>query len=421
MTPGPYIVNLSPEFLAGAPHEAKDLISRSLGLNFGTVAVGEGYGVMPTEPHLTKDLRKVAAEIYAFDIMMQNFDRKSDNPNVLWNRQRIVLIDNESALNPVLQWPDLNLAHLDLDKFYDHVFYSEISPGDADFQRLATALQTLTLAVVDGFIELLPGAWHDEKALSRIKEYLKFPVDNRIPVCDLIRERIFMKSPFSYVVLRYMHDVFTREFVNIAVVVCCPKAGFLQMKGVTRMKRALGLFPGLDRGSVLKTLRFMESRFASYHKSPQQSLRFETLDAASIAKAILPADDSSLQWSPPGGGVTENPAQVLAELFERMVTRHEDKHPAVRRTGEEVWQPFETALQTRDQKILTRLQDKELTAGSFRHRFEHTWQPEGGLLHLLLPLSFDLVDPSNIVDKAIGWTGRIRLLRKSARISGCSC
>jgi hypothetical protein len=223
-----------------------------------------------------------------------------------------------------------------------------------------------------------------------------------------------MKSPFSYVVLRYMHDVFTREFVNIGVVVFCPQTGFLQMKGLTRMKRALGLFPGMDRCSVLKTLRFMESRFAAYLKSSQQSLPFETLDAASIAKAILPTDDSSLQWSAPGGGATGNPAQVLEELFERMVTRHEDKHPAFRRTDEEVWQPFETALRSRDHKILSSLHEQELAAGSFRHRFEHAWQPQQGPLHLLLPLSFDLVDPSNIVDKAIGWNGRIHLLRKSA-------
>jgi len=157
----------------------------------------------------------------------------------------------------------------------------------------------------------------------------------------------------------------------------------------------------------------MESRFASYHKSPQQSFQFETLDAASIARAILPTDDSSLQWSPPGGGVTEDPGGVLEELFERMVTRHEDKHPAVRRTDEEVWQPFETALQARDKEILSRLHEKELAAGSFRHRFEHVLQPNRGPLHLLLPLSFDLLDPSYIVDKAIGWNGRIRLLRKS--------
>jgi len=39
----------------------------------------------------------------------------------------------------------------------------------------------------------------------------------------------------------------------------------------------------------------------------------------------LPADDSSFQWSAPGGGTTEDPAHPLADLFERMVTRHEGK------------------------------------------------------------------------------------------------
>jgi hypothetical protein len=189
-TPDPYIVNLSPEFLAGAPEDAKDLICRSLGLNFGTVAVGSGYGVMPTEPRLPHDLRKIAAEIFAFDILIQNFDRKWDNPNLLWNRKRIVLIDHESALNSVLRWPDFEFARLDLDRFYDHVFYSEISPADADFQRLVAVLQTLTPVILDGFFDQLPDVWRDENALSRVKNYLNSLVDNRQQVCDLIHDII---------------------------------------------------------------------------------------------------------------------------------------------------------------------------------------------------------------------------------------
>jgi hypothetical protein len=223
-----------------------------------------------------------------------------------------------------------------------------------------------------------------------------------------------MKLSFSYVVLRYMHDVFTREFVNVAVVVYCPKAGFLKMKGLKRLRRAVAFFPGMDRRSVWKTIRFLESRFESCHAAGQQSLAFETLDAAGIAKSILPSDDSSFQWLAAGGGATESPGQVLEELFDRLVTRHEDKHPAVRRTDEEVWRPFAAALEVRDRQILSRLQEKELFALSFRHRFEHSWQQEAGPLHLLLPLSFDLVDPSDIVDKAVAWNGRIRLLRKEA-------
>ena len=134
-----------------------------------------------------------------------------------------------------------------------------------------------------------------------------------------------MKLPFSYVVLRYMHDVFTREFVNMGIVVHCPEAKFLRMKGVTSIKRALAVFPGMDRVGILDALRFMESRFADFYNSPEPSFRAGTLDAASVAKAILPTDDSSLQWSPQGGGVTDDPGKVLEELFERMVTRHEGK------------------------------------------------------------------------------------------------
>ncbi len=189
-TPDPFIVNLSQEFLGGVPNEAKDMVSRSLGLNFATVAVGSGYSVMPAEPRLPRGLSGSAAEIFAFDVLMQNFDRKRDNPNLLWNRERIVLIDHESALSPVLQWPDFNFANFDLDNFYDHVFYSEISPADANFQRLVLALQTMATPVLDEFFALIPPAWRDEKALIKIRNYLRFLVDNRLAVCEIIGGRI---------------------------------------------------------------------------------------------------------------------------------------------------------------------------------------------------------------------------------------
>jgi hypothetical protein len=89
-----------------------------------------------------------------------------------------------------LRWPDFEFARLDLDRFYDHVFYSEISPADADFQRLVAVLQTLTPVILDGFFDQLPDVWRDENALSRVKNYLNSLVDNRQQVCDLIHDII---------------------------------------------------------------------------------------------------------------------------------------------------------------------------------------------------------------------------------------
>jgi hypothetical protein len=192
VTPDPYIVNLplSPEFLAGVPAEAKDIVGRSLGLNFGTVAVGDGFTVVPPEPRLPTNLRPVAAEIFAFDILMQNFDRKWDNPNLLWNQKRIVLIDHESALHPVLSWPEPSVAMMSLEKFYDHVCYSPISPADANYDRLASVLGTLTPEILDGFFGLIPAVWRDESAMARVRGYLNFLVDNREPLCKHIKELI---------------------------------------------------------------------------------------------------------------------------------------------------------------------------------------------------------------------------------------
>ena len=220
-----------------------------------------------------------------------------------------------------------------------------------------------------------------------------------------------MKKPFSYVVLKYMHDVFTREFVNVAVAVYAPQAGFLRMRRAKRLKRAIGLFPGIDRSSVLQMLQFLESKFGEAEGDFASRLDRFTVGVSDIAKGILPTDDSGLQWSSSGGGVTDDPKRTLDELFERMVTRHEKAHPQERRLDAEIWDPFERELRHRE--VLSRLQERTLSAGRFEHRFDHVWQPRSGDIHLLLPLSFDLLKPSDIVDKGISWNGRINQLQRA--------
>ena len=44
-----------------------------------------------------------------------------------------------------------------------------------------------------------------------------------------------------------------------------------------------------------------------------------------FAQSVLPRDDSSLQWSSVGVGRTSDPAGTLEKLYERMVTRYDDR------------------------------------------------------------------------------------------------
>jgi hypothetical protein len=188
--PRPFIVNLSPEFLAGVPKVAQDLVKRSLGLNFASESAPVGYSLVPPEPRVPLALRSSAAEVFAFDIIVQNCDRKADNPNLLWDRSKIMLIDHERALGFVRENPAPSFSSLELDRYYDHVFYSAVSPGDAEFGRLTDAFGHLTDARIETLLGKIPEPWQVKEDLAKVRDYLSWVVANRLQVCNLIRERL---------------------------------------------------------------------------------------------------------------------------------------------------------------------------------------------------------------------------------------
>lgn len=187
--PTPFIVNLSPEFLAGVPKTAQDLVKRSLGLNFASESAPVGFSLVPPEPRVPVALRSSAAEVFAFDVIIQNCDRKADNPNLLWDRSKIMLIDHERALTFARE-KTTSFSSLELDRFYDHVFYSTLSPSDAEFARMTDALGNLTAARIETLLGKIPEPWQVQEDLAKVRDHLSWIVENRLQVCNLIRERL---------------------------------------------------------------------------------------------------------------------------------------------------------------------------------------------------------------------------------------
>jgi len=119
-----------------------------------------------------------------------------------------------------------------------------------------------------------------------------------------------------------MHDVFTREFVNVGVLLHAPDDSFLGFEMLSTLDRVKRMFPSFDSGSLDEMLSFLGSRAEEIHSEAYELHAGEAVSAESIAISILPRDDSSLQWSPPGGGITDEPRASLKDLCERVVTRH---------------------------------------------------------------------------------------------------
>jgi hypothetical protein len=127
------------------------------------------------------------------------------------------------------------------------------------------------------------------------------------------------------------------------------------------------------------------------------------VDAGALARSVLPHDDSSLQWGPVGGGLCDDPAQKLEDLFVRYVTRYDDKTAVKSRTDEEVWSRFKRAL---DEKHVTaHLQPKTISVADDEVEFTRAYKNEQW--HCIETLSLDLALAESIKDKAHRWLGQI--------------
>lgn len=85
--PEPFLVALEPEFIAGLPDEiVATMARRSSPLAFGSQHLPPGYTSWPVGKAIPKEALATAAEIFAFDALIVNDDRRPENPNCLYQR-----------------------------------------------------------------------------------------------------------------------------------------------------------------------------------------------------------------------------------------------------------------------------------------------------------------------------------------------
>jgi hypothetical protein len=211
------------------------------------------------------------------------------------------------------------------------------------------------------------------------------------------------RQPYTYVILRYVHDVVSREFINVGVVVYAPKSGDLQFRTRKTIGRLKGLFPNIDREVFSSSMRAIDTALKRQKKSaPGAGMFTDNFNALTYALKALPHDDSALQWSECRGGLGVNAEAVLDRLYERHVARYDDKKKS-RKTDEDVWKPVRESLKVRGVNL--QLESKTLTGDADTIEFERAWK--NGRWHAYEPLTMDLADADGIKDKARKWRGHL--------------
>jgi hypothetical protein len=220
-----------------------------------------------------------------------------------------------------------------------------------------------------------------------------------------------MKAAYSFSVLRYVHDAVTQEFVNVGVAVFSADARYLRAICTTNYSRITQVFHKIDGQRFRQLSRYIQDQICAAGQEYESGLPFESSQTIErLLARVLPPDDSALQFSTPGVGLSADLDRTLLELFQRHVEQYTVSGESPRRTDEDVWRVFKEPL---DRAFVTpRLKPKRIVAPSYEYEFERSWKNE--IWHVYEPVSFDMIEAASMLDKANRWVGRATSLMDSA-------
>ncbi|MDH5644206.1 MAG: hypothetical protein OEY63_08395 [Gemmatimonadota bacterium] len=163
--PEPFLVTLEPEFIAGVPDKTVVAMARrSNPVAFGSKHLPPGYTNWPVGEGIPKDAFITAAEIFAFDALIVNDDRRPTNPNCLFNGSSLAIYDHETAFftEGILGWqPPWEVGSLESYKqTRRHLFSEQLCGKMVNFDRFAGAWLAVTNERLAAYRTALPDAWN---------------------------------------------------------------------------------------------------------------------------------------------------------------------------------------------------------------------------------------------------------------------
>jgi hypothetical protein len=213
-----------------------------------------------------------------------------------------------------------------------------------------------------------------------------------------------MKTPYTFCVLRYVHDVVSGEFVNVGVALYAPAAKFLDAACSSTYGRVSSFFGGIESEQFKRLMRHVQAGIEQLGERLKSDLPFEQgpNDVRRWVDRILPPDDSSLQFSESRAGLTDDPQAALEDLYNRFVEQYARRERRPTRSDEDVLRVFRQPLATRH--VLNRIGPKTIAGRDYEHEFPIAWK--NGIWHTSEAVSFDLAQPGDISEKANRWLGR---------------
>ncbi len=150
-----------------AERDLVKLVRGSSGLNFGSVHLGAGFTTWPPGRNPVGAQRDQAADIFAFDTLIQNTDRRAMNPNLWARSDRLGVYDHEQAFSflyvPIIGGAPKPWAVASQGNGFrfleQHVFYGSLRGGRLDLGPFREKVGALSDKRIQGYLKAVPAEW----------------------------------------------------------------------------------------------------------------------------------------------------------------------------------------------------------------------------------------------------------------------
>lgn len=215
---------------------------------------------------------------------------------------------------------------------------------------------------------------------------------------------------YQYQIIRYVHDHFTGEFVNVGVVVFSQEHQFLGCKTIRKYQRITHLFPEAHGKTIARILRNIEQGIQAESKKFMELFSLpDQLDA--LVNRIISNDNNAFQFTIAKTAIDIDLDIALNNLYVQLIEKYylieQDKQSL---SDEDVWK-LKYKSYFEKYGIRSRLISHKIEVPNDTLSFGMSWKNE--IWHSYEPLSFELKNKDNIKEKVYKWVGKLQALKQA--------
>jgi hypothetical protein len=174
--PRPILVWLSPEFLDAVAVREPDksqVLKKSAGWNFGSEMLKDAAIWLDGSP-IPSTMVSDALNVFIFDGLIQNVDRRHDNPNLMIRGDKLCVIDHECAFSFLSSFvPSSKPWTMGAGDYMErHALRNGLHKKSVDWSTSREILSKLTGDFFDSIYDVLPTEWNGTQDFALIRQHV---------------------------------------------------------------------------------------------------------------------------------------------------------------------------------------------------------------------------------------------------------